>query len=219
MELHLGKMTGQEIANWLNISYNGTYRKNPQKYIALLNGYCDYNIVRGGVIINKIYISNYSKKGSDTFEKVKSQIDDVWSETGLDSCSRVGSKIYYSLVEADKDFNLAETTVYQYTVKGRNELYGKPFMERGTLGHCIYLWCKKEPDGRYSLLTPEEEQVKKDLQIKYFGDTTEKQIFIKSMVEAGEIKKEDAWEELEKITNMGNDNFMVFLEDILANLK
>ena len=57
-----------------------------------------------------------------------------------------------------------------------------------------------------------------ELQIKYFGDTTEKQIFIKSMVEAGEIKKEDAWEELEKITNMGNDNFMVCLKELQNKL-
>lgn len=42
-KLKLGKMTGKELADWFNISYDGTYRKNPSKYILRLNGYCEYS--------------------------------------------------------------------------------------------------------------------------------------------------------------------------------
>ena len=56
--------------------------------------------------------------------------------------------------------------------------------------------------------------VKKNLQTKYFGDATEKQILVKGMVEAGEIRKEDAWDVLEEMTNMRTGNFMMFLKEI-----
>ena len=61
MELHKGKMTGVEIAEWLGISYNNTYRKNPKKYIARLEEYCIFEIIRGGVIIKEIFIKVYDK--------------------------------------------------------------------------------------------------------------------------------------------------------------
>lgn len=38
MELKLGKMSGREIAEWLGISYNSTYRNNPTKQIEKLFG-------------------------------------------------------------------------------------------------------------------------------------------------------------------------------------
>ena len=43
LQLKEGKMTGKEIANWLNISYDYTYRRNPQKYLEKLKEYCDYS--------------------------------------------------------------------------------------------------------------------------------------------------------------------------------
>lgn len=59
--LHLGKMKGQEIAEWMGISYDGTYRKDPSKYIKRLEDYCEYEQVRGGVVIKKIYLYKYIK--------------------------------------------------------------------------------------------------------------------------------------------------------------
>lgn len=61
MELHLGKMSGQELAQWFNIVYT-TYKRNPSKYIAKLDDYCKYTPVRGGVIVEEIYIATYDKK-------------------------------------------------------------------------------------------------------------------------------------------------------------
>jgi polyhydroxyalkanoate synthesis regulator phasin len=63
-------------------------------------------------------------------------------------------------------------------------------------------------------LTDEEEEIKQGLIKKYFGDATEKQIFIKGMVEMGEIRKEEAWELLEELTNMKGNNFMLFLGEL-----
>ena len=64
------------------------------------------------------------------------------------------------------------------------------------------------------MLSEEEKKIKEDLQIKYFGDTTEKQILVKAMIEAGEISKEEAWSVLEEMTNMKNGNFLLFLGEL-----
>ena len=78
-------------------------------------------------------------------KEVKDVIDEVWNqETGLDSCVRVGMEIKEKFGES---LPLAERTTYNYTRKGRNELYGKPFLDAGTLGKCSYIWCKKEGEG------------------------------------------------------------------------
>ena len=58
LELKEGKMTGQEIAAWLQIEYNGTYRKNPTKQLEKLKDYCDYEQIRGGAIISNIKINS-----------------------------------------------------------------------------------------------------------------------------------------------------------------
>lgn len=118
---------------------------------------------------------------------------------------------------------LADKTVYAYTLKGRNELYGKPFGSPGYLGKCSYIWCKKVGDGRDAQILPlteEEQQIKQHLITKYFGDVSEKQILVKAMVESGEISKEDAWDILEEMTNMeGRGNFVAFLTELQATLN
>ena len=78
---------------------------------------------------------------------MKNNIDNVWDESGYDTCSRVGGAIYEKLKGEDEHFNYALSTVVNYTRKGTNELYGVPFGEEGVLGSCVYQWCKKENDA------------------------------------------------------------------------
>lgn len=61
MQLKLGKMSTNEIVKWLNTSYS-TYRKRIEEYLEELKFYCDYERIYGGVIISKIYMSEYNKK-------------------------------------------------------------------------------------------------------------------------------------------------------------
>lgn len=68
IELKLGKMTGQELAEWLGIKYN-TYRKDPKKYVARLAGYCTYEPVRGGAIIQSIMFPIYRGELSEKIVK------------------------------------------------------------------------------------------------------------------------------------------------------
>lgn len=212
-ELRLGKLTNKELAEWFGISEK-TLKNNKIKKLEELKLFADFYEEKGKVIITDIYESIYSKKKSGTLQKVIEKIDNVWSEDGLDSCTRVGSKIY-EILSNEEDLDRKESTIIEYTRKGRNELYGKPFGEEGKLGKCIYIWCKRDKEtGEYSLLSEKEQKIKQDLQTKYFGDATEKQILVKGMVESGEIKKEEAWSVLEEMTNMNNNNFLTFLKEI-----
>ena len=145
---------------------------------------------------------------------IKNKIDETWSKDGLDSCSRVGLAL-----EKQIPLNLTSKTVYQYTIESRNELYGHPNKERGSIGSCISLLCKKEGEGdkaKYYKFTPQEERIKDELIKKYYGNTTEKQALVKSMIDTGEITKEEGWDVLESLTNnvFTNEAFMSFLQEL-----
>ena len=218
MELKKGKMTNKELAEWFGMSQKSFTNKKRDK-LKELEYFAAFHEEKGKVIIEEVYDAVYSKQGSANYRKVRDKVDEVWSEDGLDSCARVGNQIYFLLEEEEGKSPLKQSTVVNYTGKSRNELYGKPFMENGKIGTCIYTWCKRDrTTGEYSLLSPEEQTIKQNLQTKYFGDATEKQILVKAMVEEGEITSEEAWGVLEDMTNMKTGNFMAFLEELQQKL-
>lgn len=216
MELKLGIMTNREIAQWFGIKESSFKNKKKEK-LEELKLFAKFEEERGKINILEIYEPVYEKQLGKTKNLVVNKIDDVWNENGLDSCVRVGNKIYEIL--KGEGIIRRPSTVIAYTRQGRNELYGVPFEGGGKLGNCIYIWCKRNPDtGDYEFLTPEENQIKDSLQIKYFGNATEKQILVKAMIAAGEITQEEAWGVLEEMTNMDNGNFMNFLGELQATL-
>ena len=218
MKLIPGKISNKALAEWFGITAN-SFSKNKDKKLEELNNFAQYHIdEKNHIIIDAVYNDTYIKNGSDAYQKVRDKVDEVWDYSGLDSCSRVGNEIYEILTEEDKNFALQSSTVYNYTIKGRNELYGKPFMSGGRLGNCVYLWCKRRDDGGYSMLTEEEQKIKQQLQTKYFGDATEKQVLVKAMVETGELSKEEAWDVLEEMTNMRTGNFLMFLRELESKI-
>lgn len=217
MQLKLGIMTNKELAEWFGIGAD-SFRNYRKKKLEELKNFAEFEELRGKVNITKIIIPTYMKLRSKAYQRIKDEVDKEWSEDGLDSCSRVSLKIEEKL---KNELTIAPSTIYDYTRQSRNELYGIPFQERGSIGSCVYLWCKKQGDGintEYSLLTPEEEELKQTLIKKYFGDATEKQIIVKGMVEMGEIRREEAWSVLEELTGMNNNNFIMFLSELQAKI-
>lgn len=73
-------------------------------------------------------------------------------------------------------------------------------------------------DTVYSMLTEEEQEIKERLIKKYFGDTSEKAIIVKGMIETGEISESDAWKVFEELSNLGTGNFMGFLKELQRTL-
>lgn len=221
MKLEKDKIyTGKQLAEWFGITAD-SFRNNKKKKMEELKVFADYELIGGKqkkVLIKEVYNPVYSKQGSESYQITKSKINEVWDESGLDSCKRVSAVIYNS----KEYWPVTKDTVYNYTLRGRNELYGRPYGEPGSIGRCIYTWCKKDGEDENAKLiplTPEEEEIKQNLIKKYFGDATEKQIIVKGMVMAGEITKEEAWGVLEELTNMkGEGNFMAFLTELQEKL-
>lgn len=207
----------KEIAEWFGIN-PATLSRHKDKYFTILNNFVQYEEMGKRIKVLEVFTAEYDKQWNSNYGKVKNKIPEVWNPTGLDSSKRVSQEIQHQLM-----LPIAEGTVYQYTLKGRNELYGKPFGEPGELGRCAYLWCKKIGDGRTAQIVPlteEEEEIKQNLIQKYFGNVSEKQIIVKAMVENGEISKEEAWDILEELTNMkGRGTFMAFMGELQEKLN
>lgn len=214
MELEEGKIySGKELAQWFGIRPD-SYKANKQKKLEELKVFADYELVGNKtkkVQIKKVYNPIYSKQGSESYQLTKSKIDEVWDESGLDTCTRVSEVIYNS----EDYWPVTKSTVYNYTLKGRNELYGKPWGEPGLLGHCVYQWSKKGEDGRLVPFTEEENAKKQELITKYYGDVTEKQLLIWTQVKAKKLSKEEAFDILMEWCEMDNeDKFLKFLNEL-----
>lgn len=207
----------KDISTWFGINPS-TFSRNRREYLDILRNFVSYEEMGKRIRVLKVYTAEYDKNWNTNYGKIRNKVPEVWNPSGLDSSKRVSQEIQHQLM-----LPLTEGTVYQYTLKSRNELYGRPFGAPGELGKCTYTWCKKIGDGRTAEILPlteEEEEIKQNLIQKYFGNVSEKQVIVKAMVESGEISKEDAWDVLEELTNMkGQGNFMAFLGELQEKLQ
>ena len=212
-ELKEGKISNKDLAEWFGIS-STTFNHAKDKKLEELKNFALFHLEGKKVVIDKVLNPIYSKQSSKAYQMVRDKVDEFWNPTGLDSCKRVSHQIveYYG-----DQLQVADTTAYNYTRKGRNELYGIPFEAPGTLGSCVYTWCKKDGDNLMPL-SDEEQKLKEFLIKKYFGDATEKQILVAGMVETGEITQEEAWGVLTELTNMKGGHFMSFLTELQEQL-
>lgn len=218
-QLTVGKKTNQELAKWFGVKAN-TFGNQKKRRLEELKLFAEYHMMGTKVIIDKVIIPEYDKEVSrvDNYTKVRDEVNPTWSKNGLDSCKRVAEVIFTKL-SAEEDFKIKGSTVYEYTKRARNELYGRPFGESGKLGRCEYIWCKKYEDGTYDYFTEEEQKIRDRLIKKYFGNVGEKQLIVKQMVKDGELKAEDAFEYLEEITNMGDVGFAAFQAELQSILN
>lgn len=211
-QLQLGVINDKELADWFGVTPS-RFSHDKKNKLKELEAFADYELIgnkRKKVKIVKIYQPIYSKKGSESFELIKSKLDEVWSDDGLDSCRRVCDEILETT-----QLQIADSTAYNYTLRSRTDLYGKPFQEGGPLGSCTYVWCKKDEEtGKLRHLTAEEQKIKQDLIKMYFGDVSEKQIIVQAMIEAGEITQAQAWGVLTRMTKMTGVHFVVFLKEL-----
>lgn len=165
MELKLGKMTGKEIAAWLGISYESTYAKKPAKYIERLMDYCEYEQVRGGVIINKIYIPVYNRYLKTEVEKT--YVQELTRRSNIISMT-----------------GMAETTGHSryLNTRARNHLYGNEPTNvnanaHGLLGSRELIWViKLEGANNYRELTDKEQELLNALVTQVYSNVTEDQV-------------------------------------------
>lgn len=187
-ELRLGKITNIELAEWFGTTEKQISHKKKQ-FLDKLEDYCVFKPIRGGIEI-KIIIKPFYVKNKN-YQIAKDQFNNYWSETGLDTCTHVADQICADYAE---ELTVKPDTTRKHVSQVRNEFYGSPLTEEGgSQGHCKYMWCKKDVNGCPQFLTEEEENIKKDLLIKWFGSADEKTALVQGMVENGEISEEKAW--------------------------
>ena len=217
-ELTIGLMNNEQIAEWFGIKLQ-TFRNTRKKRLEELKNFCLYETIIGGIDIKEIYFPVYEKKATKNYGIIRDAFDKEWSKTGLDSGSNVALKIYN---KHKNELTIAERTTYDYTLKARNELYGKPWVGIGKNGKCIYLWCKKEmlEDGTCLLtqFTEEEEKIKKDLMKQYFSTDIDKEVMIAEMVKSGELTKAEGYNALMEIKNINDRSFLSFLRDLESHI-
>lgn len=198
-------MKTSEVATWFNIQY-GTFRKNPDKYYNILEGYCDFERVYGGIIVKEIYIDTYDKNADmKTEEKVLSIITDcIDRQEGLATISGISRKLvaegfYNSL-------STAKRRVSQACLK----LFGQTnvLISHGTKGSREYVWAIKLGDlNRYRSMTQQEEKLFNNIIQNLYNkdvDKVKKANLLKSLLRNGEIGVEEYFEIEERL---GLDSF------------
>ena len=115
-KLELKVYGNKELAEWFGITVN-SFSNQKKKKLQELRAFADFEQVgnkQKKVKITYIYEPVYSKQGCVTFNKIKDQVDEVWDESGLDTCKRVSEKI---MEKNNYTLAVKDSTVYNYTLK------------------------------------------------------------------------------------------------------
>lgn len=200
--------SNSQIAEWFGLkSRKFTNKGQKEKKLEQLKLFADYELVGDKtkkIFIKEVYEPVYSKKGSQNFQIINNNLEKYWKDNGrgLDICKRVGEAMF-----KDGITTLSCSSAVNYAGISKREKYGVNYMSEGKIGYSIYAWGKwvqgeGQEEPHLEPLTAQEQAIKNQLIKKYFGNTTEKQIFIQNMIDNGEIRKQDAWGLLEELTNM-----------------
>lgn len=211
MLLHLGFFSNQELCDWFGTTSSNISKKK-KYWLGKLTEYCEFEPIRGGINIKKIFKETYIK--NKNYQIVKDNFEEEWDNSGLDSCSRVSKAIYEKHQE---ELTSTESTVYSHARQVRNELYGKPMSKLGgSQGYCEFVWCKRDASSnRMTVLSPEEESLKSALLKKYFSTTDEKTVMVQNMIENNELSLEEAWDYYSEIINLPH-SYALFLDEFQA---
>lgn len=208
LTLRIGIMSNAEIAQWMGIA-SKTFSNQKAKRLESLKEYADFEVMRGKVNITKVH-KLYYIADMKNYDVIKASTRELWEKEELST----GKAIWEKTKKAKgKALSISDNTGYQYTCQSRTELWGKPYGKHGEIGYCTSELAKKCGD-QIVPLNAEEQQLKKELIKKFFGNIEEKQLYVKNLVDEGKLTKEEAWSVLEEITGMDDHNYMSFLREL-----
>lgn len=204
--LKLGKMTGQELAEWFGVQYNPTYRKNPKKYLEILSQFCLHTPVYGGTIIKEIYLFYYVKgigsiDDKNFFKIIKKCI---MLQNGLATISGIVAM----LKNTPEYSGYTDSQIYYRLRKSGIRLFGEMngLNSEGPVGIRQYCWVVKQDElgpNRYRYFTEFEKLDFDDLTSKFYNKKTPEEIqklgLLGYAFEKGEITAKQYHDEKEKI--------------------
>ena len=212
-KLKLGLMTTEEIAEWFGIKKK-TYTNQTAAYLKKLKPYAEFERVRGGVEIKKIYFEEYIKnyKFADAQYLNKEIERCIAEQDGLASIAGVARKARKEYPELQL---LSERQVEKRFSAVANVHYGDySLFSRGITGTREREWAIKIDDyNHYRALSPEEYELLAELASSMYSKDGDK-VLRKKKLEAQLKKKEiDVDTYFEKIEEQELDNFPQVLSE------
>lgn len=211
-----GKMENQEIAEWFGVTKK-TYTNSSPRYLEKLKEYADFERMRGGVIIKKIYFSeyikNYNFKDADYFNK---EIERCNKEQDcLASISGIARKAHQEIEELNF---LTERQLERRFSDVASTHYGEyGDLKGGITGVREREWAIKLDDyNGYRSLTEDEWKLFVEITGRLYSTEAEK-IIKKKKLEKQLRKREIGVDEyFEKIDEQGLDSFPQVLAEFKA---
>ena len=166
MDLCLGKMTNQQLADWFGITLK-SYTNNRVKKLDELRWYCDYDVIRGGVLVRHIRHLQYQKNFSKIGQEVREKLPEVWPVGEPHTCAQVGALLFETRTHDGK----LETYVYQ-TRKQRTAMVGRPSRSNPYCHYEVVKAYRGDTEGttRFEKLTEAEKELQHKIWINYFND-------------------------------------------------
>ena len=218
LELKLGKMTTQELADWAgkSVKYLSDHKKKWCQ--ANLDKYAVYELTHGGVIIKEIKTPVFITSG---LQEVRERYRQYWGYNNLpiDTNTKCWRKLSLDMVN-----KVTYETGRRYVGQCRREDYGvarKTNKYTGSKGECHYIFCKSI-DEQPVLFTEEELKIKAELWKKHMtnideADAIERQALTKSY-QKGEIDANEYAEAMAYINTHDRNwiTFQIELEEALG---
>ena len=206
-KLKLGRMTVEEMAEWFGVKKK-TYTNQTAVYLKKLKPYAEFERIRGGVEIKKIYFEEYIKnyKFADAQYLNKEIKRCIAEQDGLASIAGVARKARKEYPELQL---LSERQVEKRFSAVANIHYGDcSLFNRGKTGTREREWAIKIDDyNHYRALSPEEYELLAELASSMYSKDGDK-VLRRKKLEAQLKKKEiDVDTYFEKIEEQELDNF------------
>lgn len=218
MQLKLGKMATKEVAEWMGIKY-GSFRNNTEKRYKILEQYCKFKKVYGGIEIEEIYVSTYS--GDLETNDIKVYLEEVrQAPNHLVSIFGITRKAQH---EREEYQNISFNTVRNRFGKAGNRSFGKTNFQEdryaysGPYGYREYVWAVKVSDlNEYRYMTAEEEEYF-DKTLEYFFQLPAQKIKTMALLDEalknGELEVQEYFDKKE---NLGLDSFREVVDKMFA---
>lgn len=225
MELTVGEKTNKELAEWMGISPK-TFNNNKQGQLEKLKYFANFHLEGKKVIIDEVLDPYYNKDKTRTCMQVGNLVPKLWNKSNLDTITNLVEKVYDYYEENDpgnKIMQLSRNTIRVYLGQGRNEFYGSPFRkDGGSLGSCCFRWCVEiESNNKYKdyrFFTPEEEEIKREIYRKYFGNADDQLLSLRIAYRNKEISKEELVDYIDRMDDDDNTKYLGFMNELKATI-
>lgn len=222
--LTVGEKTNKELAEWMGISPK-TFNNNKAKQLEKLKYFANFHLENKKVVIDEVFDPVYNKDKTRTCVQIGNLVPELWNDSNFDTLVNIVNKVqdYYEENDPDnKITKLSKNTIRLYLGQGRNQFYGSPIRQNGgSLGSCCLKWCMElentEKYRDYRFFTPAEEEIKRQVYRKYYGNADDQMLGLKLGYRSGEITKDELAEYF-KGDEEEDDKYLEFIGELREKL-